>query len=73
VHIPHDPQPGGEIVVGQDLQAIEGQTGEFVQTALGSFVRETYAADCARFLAELHGRVHPEQDLRSIDAQPHTA
>jgi hypothetical protein len=64
----------GIVVLGQDLpETFDQQTGAFVQTALGPFVREAYAADCTRFLAELRGRrVSPGQDLRSIEAQPRT-
>ena len=61
-------------MLGQELQeTVDLQAGEFVQTALGPFVCEAYAADCARFLAELRGRrVYLGGDPRSTDAQPRT-
>ena len=60
-------------MLGQESQeTFDLQAGEFVQTALGPFVREAFAADCARFLAELRGRVYPGGDPRSTDAQSRT-
>jgi hypothetical protein len=39
------------------------QTG-VVQTPLGPFVRDTFAADCARFLEEQQKRLSAMQNLR---------
>jgi len=36
--------------------------GSFVQTSAGPFVSPAYAADCARFLAELRQRLLQRQD-----------
>ena len=56
-------------MLGQELQeTVDLQAGEFVQTALGPFVCEAYAADCARFLAELRGRIYRRAASHGLEA-----
>jgi hypothetical protein len=53
-------------------EALSDQIG-VVQTPLGPFVRETYAADCARFLEELEQRRSSGEDLQALGTQTRAA